>query len=45
MTGILDFLMNVKLNLEEGFQSTDDNYMSILNVSTPERFSFKMVIL
>ena len=33
MTGIFDSLITVKLSLE-GFQSTDDNYIGIINVTT-----------
>ena len=43
ITGILDSLRNVKLTLEEGFQSSDDNYMGNmkLNVTMPGGRSFK----
>ena len=37
MTGILDSLINVMLSLEGGFQSTDNNYIGIINVITPRR--------
>ena len=43
MTGILDSLINVKLSLEVSFQSTDDNYIGIINVTTPGRCSFKVM--
>ena len=43
MTGILDSLMNVKLCLKGGFQSSQ-NY-KISNVTTPGRCSFKMMRL
>ena len=40
MTDILDSSINVKLSLEGSFQSIDDNYVGIINVTTPGRFSF-----
>ena len=43
MTGILDSLINVKLSLEGGIQSTYDNYVGIISVSTPGRSSFKVM--
>ena len=44
MTGIFDSLINTRVSLEGCFQGTDDNYIGIINVTTPSRgCSFKMM--
>ena len=45
MTGMLNSLIDVQLSLEGGFQSTGDNYISVINLTltTPGRWSFKVM--
>ena len=43
MRGILYSLSNEKAKTGGGFQSTDDNYIGTINVTTPRRRSFKVM--